>query len=120
MKCKFWHMPPPREEQHLEEKEMSEEVKCISYEMAQKIVGAVMEEEHLHEPERRILTVYDKKDKEICWYDAEDIMKEMAESEGGIPKNGDEMKAKAVEIIMHQIPEWAVEDLLAAMEQEKK
>ncbi|HIJ77768.1 MAG: hypothetical protein OEY01_00490 [Desulfobulbaceae bacterium] len=98
---------------------MSEEVKCISFELAQKIVGAVMEEEHLHDSNRRVLTVYDIKDREICWYDAEDIMRELAETEGGIPKKEDELKAKAVEHIMHQIPEWAVEDLLAEIEGKK-
>lgn len=95
---------------------MSEEVKCIPFELAQKIVGAVMEEEHLYEPDRRVLTVYDVNDNEICWFDAEDIMQEMAESEGGIPKKEDDMKAKAVEMVMRQIPEWAVEDLLKKME----
>lgn len=91
---------------------MTEETKCIPFELARKIVGAVMEEEHIHEPDRRVLTVYDINDHEICWFDAEEIMAEMAQAEGGIPKNQDEMKAKAVELIMHQIPEWAVKDLL--------
>lgn len=92
----------------------SEETQCIPFELAQKLVGAVMEEEHLHEPGRRILTVYDLRDREICWFDAEDIMAEMASGEGGVPKKEDEMKAKAVELILHQIPAWAVEGLLAA------
>ncbi|MFZ5776154.1 MAG: hypothetical protein ACOY3Z_11785 [Thermodesulfobacteriota bacterium] len=97
---------------------MSDETtKCIPYELAKKLVGGVMEEEHLHESNRRVLTVYDTNEQEICWFDAEEIMREMAESEGGIPRNEDEMKAKAVEMIMHQIPEWAVENLLARMGQ---
>ncbi len=97
----------------------ADETKCIPYELAKKMVGAVMEEEHLHEENRRVLTVYDHNDQEICWFDAEDIMAEMAASEGGIPKKADDMKAKAVEMILHQIPEWAVEDLLARMGQKK-
>ncbi|MGV1099906.1 hypothetical protein ACUUL3_10930 [Thiovibrio sp. JS02] len=97
----------------------TDEVKCIPYELAKKLVGAVMEEEHLHETNRRVLTVYDSNEQEICWFDAEDIMAEMAASEGGIPKKADDMKAKAVEMILHQIPEWAVEDLLAKMEKKK-
>jgi len=90
---------------------MGEDVKFIPYEMAKKIVGAVMEEEHLHEPDRRILTVYDIKDRELCWFDAEEIMAELAQTEGGIPKDPDEMKAKAVELILHQIPEWVLESV---------
>lgn len=96
---------------------MSDDVKFISYELAKKIVGAVMEEEHLHEPGRRILTVYDLKDREVCWYDAEDILAEVAEREGGLPKNKDEVKIKAVELILHMIPEWAVEQVLAEMDE---
>ena len=86
---------------------MSEEVKCIPYELAVEIVGNVMEEEHLHEPDRRILTVYDKNGRELCWYDADEIMAEI-----GATKVDDETKAAAVEHILRQIPEWAVEDLL--------
>jgi len=50
----------------------------LPYEIAQKIVGNVIEEEHLHETERRILTVYDKKGLELCWFDAEEILAEAA------------------------------------------
>lgn len=88
---------------------MSQEAEFISYELAKKLVGAVMEEEHLHEANRRVLTVYDIKDREICWFDAEEIMAEVAAQEGGLPKKQDEVKAKAVELILHQIPAWAVE-----------
>jgi hypothetical protein len=98
---------------------MSDEVNFIPYAVAKKIVGAVMEEEHLHEPGRRILTVYDLKDRELCWYDADDILAELAESEGGLPKNKDEVKVKAVELILHMIPEWAVEQILAEMGEKK-
>ena len=98
----------------------TEELQCIPYEVAKKLVGAVMEEEHLHETNRRVLTVYSTNDQEICWFDAEDIFAEMAESEGGIPKNDDDMKAEAVELILHQIPKWAVEDLLKKMGLDKK
>ena len=98
---------------------MSDEVNFIPYEVAKKIVGAVMEEEHLHEPGRRILTVYDLKDRELCWYDAEDILAEVAEQEGGLPRNKDEVKVKAVELILHMIPAWAVEGILAEMGDKK-
>lgn len=91
-------------------------VKFIPYELAKKIVGSVMEEEHIHEPNRRILTVYDINKRELCWFDAEEIL---AEVDPEI-RNKDEIKEAAVELIMHQIPEWAVEDLLKKMPQEKK
>ncbi|MEW6595590.1 MAG: hypothetical protein AB1413_12050 [Thermodesulfobacteriota bacterium] len=96
---------------------MSDDVKFIPYELAKKIVGAVMEEEHIHESGRRILTVYDLKNRELCWYDAEDILAEVAEREGALPRNKDEVKVKAVELILHMIPQWAVEQILAEMGQ---
>ena len=90
-------------------KRVSEEVKCIPYDMAMKLVGNVIEEEHLHEPDRRILTVYDKNGNEICWFDAQEVL---AETKDG-------RKESAVELILHQIPEWAVDDLLKKMADEK-
>ena len=56
---------------------MSEEVSYLSYVQAKKMVGNVIEEEHLHEANRRILTVYDLKGKELCWFDAEEVMAEI-------------------------------------------
>ncbi|MEA1934082.1 MAG: hypothetical protein U9N60_06615 [Thermodesulfobacteriota bacterium] len=94
---------------------MTEEgVKFIPYEEAKKIIGRVMEEEHIHEPNRRILTVYDKKnDKELCWFDAEEIL---AEVKAGKKNSGkkkctedEEIKTAAVELVMHRIPDWVLE-----------
>lgn len=87
---------------------MGSESEFIPYEEALKLVGAVMEEEHIREPGRRILTVYDTNERELCWFDADEIMKELAAKEGGLPKKADEAKAKAVDLILHQIPSWAV------------
>ncbi|MFH1216544.1 MAG: hypothetical protein V1706_08585 [Pseudomonadota bacterium] len=92
---------------------MSEEVKFVPYEVALQIVGNVIEEEHIHENNRRILTVYDKQGKEICWYDAEDVL---AEAKPENPKDQDSVKQAAVEVIMHQIPVWAVEEVLKRMD----
>ena len=78
----------------------------LPYEQAKRMVGAVMEEEHIHEHNRRVLTVYDTSERELCWFDAGDIMAEMAASEGGIPRGEDDMKAKAVELILRQLPKW--------------
>lgn len=86
----------------------SDKSEFLPYEVAMRVVGAVMEEEHLHEPQRRILTVYDIEDRELCWFDAEEIMAELVAKEGSLPKKADEVKAKAVELILHQIPTWAV------------
>ena len=84
---------------------MSEEVKFVPYELAMKLVGNIVEEEHLHEANRRVLTVYDKNGNEICWFDAEEVLAETA----------DRSKEAACELILHQIPEWAVDDLLQKM-----
>jgi len=87
---------------------MSEENEFVPYEIAKELVGNVIEEEHLHEPNRRILTVYDKNGRELCWYDAEDVLNEVRST--GI--TGDDLKIAAVEHILHQIPVWAVEGAL--------
>jgi len=90
---------------------MSDDVIFISYEEAKKIVANVVEEEHLHEQNRRILTVYGHDGRELCWFDAEEVVSEV----GGRPKNKafeqerDEVKSAAVEYIMHRIPAWCLE-----------
>ena len=90
------------------------EVKFIPYKTALKIVGNVIEEEHIQEKNRRILTVYDKQGNELCWYDAEEILAEV--QQGGTIKDSDALKQAAVEMILHQIPDWAVEDALKKSE----
>ncbi len=89
---------------------VEETTQFIPYEVAQKIVGAVQEEEHVHDLNHRILTVYDLDNRELCWFDHDEIMAEVE------PKT----KEAAVEHIMHHIPKWAVEAVLEAMELEKK
>ncbi|MBC8318393.1 MAG: hypothetical protein H8E41_10850 [Desulfobulbaceae bacterium] len=93
---------------------MTDEVKCIPYQKALKIVGNVIEEEHLHEKNRRILTVYDKQGNEICWYDAEEILAEVRQE--GKMRESEDVKQAAVEVILRQIPEWAAEAALKKME----
>ncbi len=95
---------------------MTEEVKFVPYEVAMQIVGNVIEEEHIHQQNRRILTVYDKEGKELCWYDAEEIL---AEAQPENPKDPDSVKHAAVEIVMRQIPVWAVEDVLKRLKEER-
>ncbi|MEN8143112.1 MAG: hypothetical protein ABFQ82_05895 [Thermodesulfobacteriota bacterium] len=91
---------------------MTEEVKFVPYEVAKKIVSEIVDEEHLHEANRRIMTVYDIDGQELCWFDTEEIIAEL-----GITKpNTDEAKEAAVEYAFHHIPVWSVEELLRKME----
>ena len=88
---------------------MSQEVTFIPYEEAKRLVGNVIEEEHIHELNRRILTAYDHQGRELCWFDAEEVLREV----GGKPKKSptdqesDEVKMAAVEYVLHRIPDWA-------------
>jgi hypothetical protein len=91
---------------------MSDKVNFIPYEEAAKIVANVVEEEHVREKDRRILTVYGHDGRELCWFDAEEVVAEV----GGKPhKNNfaqerDEIKTAAVEYVMHRIPDWCLQD----------
>lgn len=92
---------------------MSQEITFIPYEEAKRIVGNVIEEEHLHEANRRILTAYDLQGRELCWFDAEEVL---AEVRKGIPpkragsQESDEVKMAAVEYVLHRIPDWVRRD----------
>lgn len=90
---------------------MSEEVTFLSYEHAKKIVGNVIEEEHLHEDNRRILTVYDLKGKELCWFDAEEVMGEVGcdLTQKMSDQKKEEFKIAAVEYILNRIPDWVLD-----------
>ena len=90
---------------------MSEEVKFIPYEEAKKIVGNVIEEEHVHEDNRRILTVYDLRGKELCWFDAEEVLTEVGGSKKLKPTDheSEDVKLAAVEYVMRRIPEWVLQ-----------
>ncbi len=89
---------------------MTEEIAFIPYEEAKRLVGNVIEEEHLHELDRRILTAYDQQGKELCWFDAAEVLAEV----GGRPKKkasdqeNDDVKMAAVEYILHRIPTWVL------------
>lgn len=96
---------------------MSEEADVIPYEVAMQIVGNIVEEEHLQELNRRILNVYDKDGFELCWFDAEEIMSEAVIEN---PKNLEGVKLACVEVVMRQIPKWALEDLLKRKKEEKE
>lgn len=83
---------------------MSEsDIRFLPYEDAVKIVAAIQEEEDIEVKDRRILTVYNNDDKEVCWFDFEQVM-EAVQVEG---KTAD--KEEVQEYILNHIPEWAKE-----------
>ena len=81
----------------------SEEVQFLPYKEATRIVGAIQEEEDIHQPGHRILTVYNKDDKEICWFDFDEVLRDAA------PKDKSEEKEAVSNYIMHHIPDWALD-----------
>lgn len=91
---------------------MSQEITFLPYDVAKQLVGNVIEEEHLHEENRRILTAYDLKGRELCWFDAAEVL---AEVRGGEKKKvgtreSDEVKMAAVEYVLHRIPDWVLQN----------
>ncbi len=84
---------------------MSEEtVKYLSYAEAVQLVGAIQEEEDIEQTNRRILTVYSKDDRELCWFDFEEVKAAVGDVEAG------ERKAAVQNYILNHIPDW-VNDL---------
>jgi len=83
---------------------MGEEVvKYLSYEAAVQLVGAIQEEEDIEQPDRRILTVYSKDDKELCWFDFDEVKAAVGEVEAG------ERKVAVQNYILNHIPDWVHE-----------
>jgi len=81
----------------------AEDIQFISYQEAVKIVGAIQEEEDVHTPEKRILMVYSLDDKELCWFDFEEVMAAVGKVEAG-------QKKEAVQnYILNRIPAWVLE-----------
>jgi len=89
---------------------VSEEEKYVPVEVARRLISEIVDEEHLHETNRRVLTVYGPNGKELCWFDTEDVMKEL-----GVVKTNEKSKEAAVEYIFHHLPVWAVEEILKDM-----
>jgi hypothetical protein len=82
----------------------AEAVKFIGYAEAVRLVGAIQEEEDVDTPERRILMVYSKDDKELCWFDFDEVMAAVGKIEAG------QKKEAVQEYILNRIPDW-VHDL---------
>ncbi len=83
---------------------MSEQqIEFLSYEEAIKLVAAIQEEEDIHRQDKRILTVYNHADKEICWFDYGDTMEAVGEVPAG------ERKESVQKYILNHIPKWALD-----------
>ena len=80
-----------------------EKIEFLSYEEAVKIVAAIQEEEDIHQNNKRILTVYNHDDKEICWFDYEETMADVGEVPAG------ERKESVQNYILNRIPTWALD-----------
>ncbi|MBW2466456.1 MAG: hypothetical protein JRF02_04070 [Deltaproteobacteria bacterium] len=76
----------------------------LSYEEAIKFVGAIQEEEHPNENNRRIFTVYDVKGNEMCWFDAEEIIAIVAP--GKVNPKKAEIQPLVEDYILNHIPDW--------------
>lgn len=81
----------------------NEEVRFLPYDEAARIVAAIQEEEDIHRSNRRVLTVYNQADKEICWFDFDEVVRDL-----GAVEKGEEKQAVS-EYILHRIPEWVLE-----------
>ena len=83
---------------------MSEEkINFLSLEQAAQLVGAIQEEEDIEQKDRRILTVYNRDDRELCWFDYDEVMTIVE----GVSKS-DKQEAVQNYILTH-IPDWALE-----------
>lgn len=81
----------------------ADEITFLPYQEAVQLVGAIQEEEDIENANKRILTVYSKDDKELCWFDFEEVMADVGEIEAG------ERKAAVHHYIISRIPDWVRE-----------
>ncbi len=79
------------------------EIKFLPFEKAVQIVAAIQEEEDIHRANRRILTVYNHDDKEICWFDYQELIDDVC------PDLKKPDKDKVQDYILHHIPDWALD-----------
>ncbi len=80
---------------------MSEdEIRFLPYEEAAGIVAAIQEEEDIDRPNHQILTVYNQDNKEICWFDFEEVMGKVE------VKKGEDPKESVGEYILNHLPDW--------------
>jgi hypothetical protein len=79
------------------------EIIFLPYQDAAKLVAAIQEEEDIHNEDKRILTVYNQEDEEICWFDFEEVMNEV----GDVPAG--DRKTAVHGYVLNHIPAWAVD-----------
>lgn len=82
----------------------NDQIRFLPYDEAVRLVAAIQEEEDRDDPDHRILTVYSKQDKELCWFDFDEVM-----CDAGVQKNDLAAKEKVTEYIMHHLPDWVLE-----------
>ena len=80
-----------------------QQIEFLSYDVAAKLVAAIQEEEDIHRQDKRILTVYNKANKELCWFDYEETKAAVGEVPAG------ERKEAVQNYILNHIPKWALE-----------
>jgi hypothetical protein len=81
------------------------QISYLPYDEAVKSVGAIQEEEHPQELNRRIFTVYDRSGREICWFDAEDTIAIVAP--GKVNPTKVEIQPLVEDYILNHIPDWS-------------
>jgi len=82
---------------------LEEEVRFLPYDEAVRVVAAIQEEEDVHRPNHRILTVYNHADKELCWFDFDEVMQAVA------PVDKSNEKETVSNYILCHIPDWVLE-----------
>ncbi len=82
---------------------MSEEVKFLPLKEAAKFVAAIQEEEDIRNPDKRILTVYNHDNREVCWFDFDELEEKVKD----VPK--DQKKEMVQDYILKHIPNWALD-----------
>ena len=77
------------------------EISFLPYTEAAELVAAIQEEEDVRRPNHRILTVYNHDDKELCWYDFEEVLAAVGE----VPREN--LKEAVQDYVLHHLPDWA-------------
>ncbi len=81
----------------------SDEIHFLPFDVAVSIVGAIQEEEDIDDPNHQIFTVYSKEDKELCWFDFDEVIQDVK------PTKGDKGKEEITDYLLHRIPNWVLE-----------
>jgi len=79
------------------------ETKFLPFQEAVKLVAAIQEEENIHDQDRRILTVYNHDDRELCWFDFEEVLQKIG------PGDKQQQKDAVQNYILHHIPDWVLD-----------